>query len=89
MRTRTFSSPQKEDEIKEFYRKREEAKYGKDAEGKMMPSSEDIWQSRDKKVEWGTAFQNKEGGGEDLGLGDEEWNERERVRRKVISENSS
>lgn len=77
MRTRTFSSPQKEAAIRDHYRQKEEAKYGPeetrgkgglimkgtgkgaDGEGEervVFESSEDIWKSRDRKVEWGTAF---------------------------------
>ncbi|KAK3387429.1 hypothetical protein B0H63DRAFT_470000 [Podospora didyma] len=54
MRTRTFSPEQKAAAIKEHFRAREEAKYGG---GK--PSSEDVWQSRDKPLPPGTAFSAK------------------------------
>ncbi|CAG8978246.1 hypothetical protein HYALB_00009143 [Hymenoscyphus albidus] len=87
MRTRTFSSPQKENEIREFYRKREEGKYGRG-----RPSSEDVWESRERRVEWGTAFQAAEtdkGEGMGMGMGDEEWNERERARRRAVVEGRS
>jgi len=69
MRTRTFSSPQKEEAIKDHYRKKEEAKYGR-GRGSGKDSSEDIWRSREKKMEWGEAF-NKEF--EEFEGSDEEW----------------
>ena len=53
MRTRTYVGAEKEQAIKEHYRRRESAKYAK---GLGKESSEDVWSSRDKKVEWGTAF---------------------------------
>ncbi|CAG8956476.1 hypothetical protein HYFRA_00003862 [Hymenoscyphus fraxineus] len=85
MRTRTFSSPQKENEIREFYRKREEGRYGRG-----RPSSEDVWESRERRVEWGTAFQAAETDkGVGMGMGDEEWNERERARRRAVVEGRS
>lgn len=43
----------KEAAVREHYRRIESMKYSKEL-GKE--SSEDVWKSRDKKVEWGTAF---------------------------------
>jgi hypothetical protein len=65
---------QREDMIKEHYRKKA-LKY------KVGPSSEDVWEGREKKMEWGEAFSE---GVEELlpGESDEEWNVRERKRRE-------
>lgn len=46
---------------------------------KVGPSSEDIWESRDKKLAWGEAFSEPT---EDPAGSDEEWNRRERLRRE-------
>jgi hypothetical protein len=46
---------------------------------KVGPSSEDVWEPRDKKLEWGEAFSEPV---ETHVESDEEWNERERMRRK-------
>jgi hypothetical protein len=53
MRTRGYSDTEKEAAIKDHYRKKETMKYAKTL-GKG--SSEDIWKSREKKLEWGEAF---------------------------------
>ncbi|KAM7220850.1 Protein of unknown function (DUF3128) domain containing protein [Rhypophila decipiens] len=51
MRTKNYSPEGKAEAIKEHYRAKEEKKYGG---GK--PSSEDIWESREERVDVGTAF---------------------------------
>ncbi|TAQ84628.1 hypothetical protein B7494_g7059 [Chlorociboria aeruginascens] len=53
MKTRSYSNNEKERKIKQRYREKERRKYGRDEVGK---SSEDVWKSRDKKVEWGEEF---------------------------------
>ncbi|PVH89770.1 hypothetical protein DL98DRAFT_508025 [Cadophora sp. DSE1049] len=75
MRTRTYGDRQKEAAVKEHYRQRESSKYSKEL-GKE--SSEDIWKSRDKKVEWGEAFNAPFPG---FSGTDEEWRQRELDRR--------
>ncbi|KAH7419184.1 hypothetical protein BKA64DRAFT_9051 [Cadophora sp. MPI-SDFR-AT-0126] len=75
MRTRTYGDEQKAAAIKEHYRQRESSKYSKEL-GKE--SSEDIWKSRDKKVEWGEAFNAPFPG---FSGTDEEWRQRELDRR--------
>ena len=50
MRTRTLGRERKALLIREHYRQKEERKY------LGRPSSEDVWRSRDDKVEPGTAF---------------------------------
>jgi hypothetical protein len=46
---------------------------------KVGPSSEDVWESRDKKLEWGEAFSVPV---EEPVGSDEEWNRREKLRRQ-------
>jgi hypothetical protein len=46
---------------------------------KIGPSSEDIWESRDRRLEWGEAFSEPV---EAPAGSDEEWNRRERLRRE-------
>lgn len=76
MRTRAYTGVGKEEMIRQHYREREKRRYGKqDGPGK---SSEDVWSSRDKKLEWGEAFNVPEP--EWRGT-DEEWNRIERNRR--------
>jgi len=58
--------------IREHYKKRA-LKY------KVGPSSEDVWESREKRMGWGEAFREPV---EEVPGSDEEWNERERARRK-------
>ncbi|KAI1388278.1 uncharacterized protein F4822DRAFT_402348 [Hypoxylon trugodes] len=70
MRTRTLSSPQKEDAIKDHYRKKEYEKYF--APGR--PSSEDVWEARTERVDPGTTFTERL----DLpDMSDEEWRKME------------
>ncbi|EGS24033.1 uncharacterized protein CTHT_0007440 [Thermochaetoides thermophila DSM 1495] len=54
MRVKSFSPQMREEAIKAHYRAKEEAKYGG---GK--PSSEDVWESREERVEPGTAFRGR------------------------------
>jgi len=72
MRTKSHSSQQRADMIREHYKKRA-LKY------KVGPSSEDIWETREERLPWGVAF--SEPVEEIIGT-DQEWNERERVRRE-------
>ncbi|KAI0142423.1 hypothetical protein F4776DRAFT_611988 [Hypoxylon sp. NC0597] len=79
MRTRAYSSPQKEEAIRDHYRKKEYAKYF--APGR--PSSADVWEPRTEKVEPGSAFR------EPLDMpdvSDEEWRRREIERRRRVQE---
>lgn len=81
MRTRTWSENEKKEAIKDYYRKVDVAKYGIGNNGERGPSSEDVWRSREQKVP-------VEDGGfdrikiETFSGSDEEWNERERERRR-------
>ncbi|KAI1381561.1 hypothetical protein F4677DRAFT_403436 [Hypoxylon crocopeplum] len=79
MRTRTYSSAQKEEAVRAHYRKKEYAKYH--APGR--PSSADIWDPRTEKVEPGSAFR------EPLvmpDVTDEEWRRLELERRRRVQE---
>ena len=51
MRMRSKTGKSKEDMIRARYREKEWKKYGPG-----MPSSEDVWESRDRKVEPGSVF---------------------------------
>jgi hypothetical protein len=75
MKTRAYGDREKEDAIREHYRRKESAKYAKDL-GKE--SSEDVWKSRTRKMEWGGAFNQPF---EELKESDEEWRNGERERR--------
>jgi len=78
MRTRTWSGPEKEEAIRSRFRDKEKAKYSRTSIDDIGRSSEDIWKSRDKKLEPGEAFSK-----EFMGFGDdEEWNRRVREDRK-------
>lgn len=76
MRTRTYGDAQKANAIKEHYRQKESAKYSKEL---GRESSEDVWRSRERKVEWGEAFKERFEGWEGS---DEEWRRRELERRR-------
>jgi len=78
MRTRGYGDREKQAAIKARYREKERRKYGKEELGN---SSEDVWKSRDKKVEWGQAF--KTPFPEFVGS-DEEWNRLERENRAKL-----
>jgi hypothetical protein len=60
MRVRTTGGEQKAKAIREHYRKKEQIKYSRDNNSRdqeeLGRSSEDIWRTRDKKLEWGAAF---------------------------------
>lgn len=75
MRTRSFGAREKQEAIRARYREKEKTKYGR---GEFGKSSEDVWKSRDKKLEWGEAF--KTPFPEFKGT-DEEWNQMEREQR--------
>ncbi|KAI1408147.1 hypothetical protein F5Y13DRAFT_173096 [Hypoxylon sp. FL1857] len=79
MRTRAYSSPQKEEAIKDHYRKREYAKYF--AAGRA--SSTDVWEPRTEKVEPGSAFREPL---EMPNVSDEEWRRLEIERRRRVQE---
>lgn len=72
MRTRGYPHKEKEAAIQEHYRKKERMKYARDL-GKE--SSEDVWKSREKKLEWGEAFNVPF---REFDGSDEEWNRREK-----------
>lgn len=76
MRTRGYSEREKEAAIKEHYRRKETMKYAKTL-GKE--SSEDVWKSREKKLEWGDAFNVPF---PDFDGSDEEWNRQQAEWRK-------
>jgi hypothetical protein len=81
MRTRGYSEKEKEAAIKEHYRKKETMKYAK-ALGKE--SSEDVWKSREKKLEWGEAFNVPF---PDFDGSDEDWNRQQAEWRKRVEGN--
>lgn len=54
MRTKSFSPAMRAAAVQAHYAAKEESKYG---DGK--PSSEDVWESREERVQPGTAFQAK------------------------------
>ncbi|CZR57001.1 related to EMI1 Protein required for transcriptional induction of the early meiotic-specific transcription factor IME1, also required for sporulation [Phialocephala subalpina] len=78
MRVRTYSGPEKEAAVKEHYRRRESIKYSKEL-GKE--SSEDVWKSRDKKLEWGEAF--NQPFPEEYKGSDEEWRKMDLAARRA------
>lgn len=88
MRTRTHGEKEKAEAIRSRYRDKERMKYGRgkshDLESEDAGrSSEDIWKSRERMVEWGEAF-NKSF--PSFQGNDEEWNAKEKERRKAIVE---
>lgn len=74
MRTKSYAPEQRAAMVRDHYKKR-------DLKYKVGPSSEDVWEGRERKVEWGEAFSQAV---EELlpGESDEEWNRRERERRE-------
>ncbi|KAI9742501.1 MAG: hypothetical protein M1818_004035 [Claussenomyces sp. TS43310] len=72
MKTKSTGDEQRADMIRDYYR-RKGLKY------KLGPSSEDVWQVREKRLEMGEAFSIPV---EDQMGSDEEWNKREQVRRQ-------
>ncbi|KAI4869120.1 hypothetical protein F4820DRAFT_63036 [Hypoxylon rubiginosum] len=81
MRTRTYTPPEKQDAIRAHYRAKEWAKYH--APGR--PSSADVWDARDRKVEPGSAFREAVDLTAD-DVSDEEWRRREIERRRQVQE---
>ena len=78
MRTKSFDPPLREAAIREHYRAKEETKYGGG-----QPNSEDVWESREEKVQPGTAFQAKF---EPPVLDDAEFQRADAERRRMIRE---
>ncbi|KAI1262372.1 hypothetical protein F5Y18DRAFT_430269 [Xylariaceae sp. FL1019] len=78
MRTRVYTGEMKENAIRDYYRKKEIAKYG---EG--MPKSTDIWEARTERLEG--AFQERY---ELPDMSDTEWRRQDLERRRKIREAS-
>ncbi|KAG0648947.1 Early meiotic induction 1 [Hyphodiscus hymeniophilus] len=83
MRTRTFSAPQKEEAIRGRYREKEKMRYERRQDEELgrewVPkSSEDVWKSRERKMEWGKAFSESY---EEFDGDDGEWNRVQKERR--------
>ncbi|KAK8025755.1 hypothetical protein PG990_003578 [Apiospora arundinis] len=78
MRNRTASGPRKEEAVRDYYRRREWNKYGPG-----RPSSADVWESRDEKVPYDSAFRETY---ESPTLGDEEWRVKEIEHRRAVQE---
>ncbi|KAI0156399.1 hypothetical protein GGR57DRAFT_463342 [Xylariaceae sp. FL1272] len=76
MRTRVYTGEMKENVIRDYYRKKEIAKYG---EG--MPSSTDVWEPRTERLEG--AFQGQPEGPD---MSDSEWRKYDLERRRKIRE---
>ena len=76
MRTRSHSSQSRQAMIREHYRAKERRKYGPG-----MPSSEDVWQSREVKVAPGASFSEAMDAPD---LDDDEWRRMEADRRRRI-----
>jgi hypothetical protein len=74
MRTRQWSKPQKEEAIREYYRKIERKKYAE-------ASSEDVWKSRERKVPEEETFKVRVEAFP--GENDREWNRMERENREM------
>ena len=80
MRTRTFSAKEKEEAIRGRYREKERMRYERREGEEWRPiSSEDVWRSRDTKLAWGEAFNEKD---DQFEGDDREWNRLQRERRK-------
>ncbi|KAL0470076.1 hypothetical protein QR685DRAFT_522726 [Neurospora intermedia] len=79
MRTKSFGPEMKAEAVKEYYRSKEEAKYGGG-----QPSSEDVWESRETRVEWDSEFRQSWEGPEKVS--DEEFKRMEVERRRLIRE---
>lgn len=79
MRTRSYPAEMRAEAIREHFRERQNEKYY--APGRL--SSEDVWESRDKMVEPGTAFRATL---DEPGESDAEWNQKEIERRRRIRE---
>jgi hypothetical protein len=83
MRTRGFGDKEKEEAIKTRYKEKEKARYGKEELKKgseqVGRSSEDVWMTRDTKMEWGEAFSSPFP--DSSHISNEEWNQIERENR--------
>lgn len=75
MRIKSYTGPVKDEMVREHYRKKDLLKYG----GK--PNSEDVWISREEKVEPGSVFREPY---VEENLSDEQWQLMEIARRKEI-----
>ena len=85
MRTRGYGKKEKEEAIVSRYREKERLKYRRQ-EGEdlgVQKSSEDVWRSRERKVEWGTAFFEPY---EEYDGDDAEWNKIQKERRRGIAD---
>jgi hypothetical protein len=83
MRTRTFAAREKEEAIMARYREKERMRYAR-REGEELgtpKSSEDVWKSREHKLELGTAFKEPY---PDFDGDDGEWNRVESERRRGV-----
>ncbi|KAK9779296.1 putative Early meiotic induction protein 1 [Seiridium cardinale] len=78
MRTRAMSGKVKEEAIREHYRKKELQKYGPG-----RPNSTDVWESREQKVEPGTAFRERY---DPPNMSDDEWWALEIRNRRAVQE---
>ncbi|KAK7948351.1 uncharacterized protein PG986_009237 [Apiospora aurea] len=78
MRNRAASGPRKEENIRDHYRRREWNKYGPG-----RPSSANVWESRDEKVPYDSAFREPY---EDPTISDEEWRVKEIENRRAVQE---
>lgn len=76
MRTKSYSAESRAAAVRAHFRAREAERYGPG-----RPSSEDVWESRDGKVEPGTAFNERFDGPEE---DDREWQVREIERRRAV-----
>ena len=83
MRTRGYGKEEKEKAIMARYREKERLRYRRQEgeEPGVQKSSEDVWRSRDKKMEWGTAFNEPY---EEFDGDDAEWNKAQQERRRGI-----
>ncbi|KAI1210662.1 uncharacterized protein F4807DRAFT_459502 [Annulohypoxylon truncatum] len=79
MRTRTLPTQQKEDAVRAHYRRKEYLKYF----APDRPSSADVWEPRDEKLEPGAAFAEPL---EMPDVSDEEWRRQEIERRRRVRE---
>lgn len=78
MRTKSFVGETRARAIRQHYRNKEHRKYGSG-----MPSSEDVWEARERRVEPGTAFAQAV---EIAAVDDDEWRRLESERRRGIRE---
>ncbi|KAK7977673.1 hypothetical protein PG996_003725 [Apiospora saccharicola] len=76
MRNRTSSGPRHEEAIRDHYRRREWTKYRPG-----RPSSADVWESRDEKVPYDSAFRESY---ENPTISDEEWRVKEIENRRRV-----